>query len=90
MKYAIYLLCITFIFSIHAKSINFLVLSNKNEECLYNYDKFVKNKIEKNTNFDEYLEYWWDLEESDDNLLNRICKYIEDKYIKSRYLKKKI
>jgi len=32
--------------------------------------------------FENYLEYWWNLEESEDELLNRVCYYINKKYPK--------
>ena len=52
-----------------------------------NYIENVENTIflnEKNINitFENYLEYWWNLEESEDELLNRVCIYINKKYPK--------
>jgi hypothetical protein len=32
--------------------------------------------------FENYLEYWWNLEESEDELLNRVCIYINKRYPK--------
>ena len=32
--------------------------------------------------FENYLEYWWNSEESEDELLNRVCNYIQNKYPK--------
>ena len=34
----------------------------------------------KQVPFDQYLEYWWNIEENDEQLLNRVCNFIYDKY----------
>jgi hypothetical protein len=79
------------------KYINFRELSHKNTECLYYYRVYIKNTQKeyrlykggeyKEINFSEYLEYWWDLEESENALLERVCKYIYNFYQKNNSIK---
>jgi hypothetical protein len=83
------ILSLNYLIYINGKYINFTQLSIKNEKCLKFYNTQINNKIYKNINFDEYLEYWWNLEESEEELLNRICKYIQMKY-SNNILRKKI
>lgn len=79
------------------KYINFRKLSYQNTECLYYYRIYIKNTQKeyrvykggkyKEIDFSDYLEYWWDLEESENILLDRVCKYIYNFYQKIHKLK---
>jgi len=72
------------------KKINFYELSQKDIDCLYYYEKNVNNtKTLSNIPFYEYLEYWWNVDESGDELLDRVCKLIYSKYQK-KYIRKSI
>ena len=54
-------------------------------KCLNHYSKYVQpshNNDNNNITFSEYLEYWWNLEESEEELTNRVCNYIYEKYPK--------
>lgn len=66
------------------KKINFYELSQKNIDCLYYYQKNVNNSFKNINNipFYEYLEYWWNVDESGDELLERVCTLIYSKYQK--------
>jgi hypothetical protein len=66
------------------KKINFYELSQKNIDCLYYYQKNVNNSFKNINNipFYEYLEYWWNVDESGDELLDRVCTLIYSKYQK--------
>jgi hypothetical protein len=79
------------------KIINYLTLDNissKYNYCIQHYNEYVKpkqtnNQLNENVSFQDYLEYWWNLEESEEELLDRICKYITmkfpKKYIRTKY-----
>jgi hypothetical protein len=66
-----------FTFIVNAKKSLFLhdVLV-KYQECTNYYIKNIQplHSKHKNVTFEEYLEYWWDTEETANSLLNRICK----------------
>lgn len=51
-------------------------------ECNDYYIKKVYAIQSKNSHvsFEDYLEYWWDTQESPENLLQRICKKIFNIY----------
>ena len=60
------------------------------DKCYYHYIKHVQinhSKKNKTTSFYDYLEYFWDLEESEEELYNRICNKILKEYPKKRYLR---
>lgn len=65
------------------KLLDLLVFNN--EDCYANYFKYVKPTHYENKNnkidisFIDYLEYWWDSEESFDELIRKVCKNIEEK-----------
>lgn len=65
------------------KLLDLLVFNN--EDCYANYFKYVKPMQYENKNnkidisFTDYLEYWWDSEESIDELIKKVCKNIEEK-----------
>jgi len=64
-------------------NIDFDILSKTDKECLYHYNKYVKpfhKSMNETILFSDYLEYWWNLEENDNELLKRVCVYIYDKY----------
>lgn len=74
-----------------SKDVNYLMLDTiptKYSGCVEYYDKYVtninneNNNKTKNISFKEYLEYWWNLNETKEELLDRICKYIMIKYPK--------
>ena len=79
------------------KHMNYFTLQNNIQtnyfKCLEHYNLYVKpiqDKTKSNDdsiisheiNFEDYLEYWWNLEESEIELLNRVCDYINNKYPK--------
>ena len=72
-------------------------IETKYFKCLEHYNQYVKPiqdkttiqnvedstlLYESNITFENYLEYWWNSEESEDELLNRVCNYINNKYPK--------
>jgi hypothetical protein len=65
------------------KLLDLLVFNN--EDCYENYFKYVKPMQYENKNnkidisFIDYLEYWWDSEESIDELIRKVCRNIEEK-----------
>ncbi len=99
MTQTIYLIVfIIFIISIifarnntHKKlNLSSLNIDGMNDECFYHYVRHVQiNHCKKNetTSFYDYLEYYWDLEESEEDLYNRVCKKILNEYPKKRYLR---
>ena len=63
------------------KYINFDNIYNKNKECYYFYLIHVEPKQKGNfLPFQHYLEYWWDQEENENELLEKVCNYIYKKY----------
>jgi hypothetical protein len=76
------------------KSLNFTKVSLIDKTCLEHYNKYVEpvqnvknNENNENTSFGDYLEYWWNLEESDEELISRICQHIYIKY-PTRHIRK--
>jgi len=65
------------------KNLKLLVFNNEN--CYANYFKYVKPTHYENKNnkiyisFTDYLEYWWDSEESMEELIKKVCKIIDEK-----------
>jgi len=43
---------------------------------------YESNIKDNGVTFENYLEYWWNLEESEDDLLNKVCDFINNKYPK--------
>lgn len=68
------------------EKMNFTKISLINTKCLDHYDKYVEPIQSMNVidsiSFDEYLEYWWNLEETDNELVERVCDFIYHKYPK--------
>jgi hypothetical protein len=64
--------------------IDFYQLSFKDLNCLTYYEtNVIKNSSDiKNIMFYEYLEYWWNTEETETELLDRVCNFIYSKYPK--------
>ena len=64
--------------------INFNDLALKDIDCLNYYETNVitRYKSFNDIPFNEYLEYWWNSEETDDELLERVCNFIYQKYPK--------
>ena len=62
--------------------IDFENLALKNKECVKYYETNVITyyKLLFHVSFTEYLEYWWNSEETDIELLDRVCNFIYDKY----------
>lgn len=69
------------------------IINTKYLKCLEHYNKYVKPIQDKSEfleesynkndiSFNYYLEYWWNLEESDEQLLIRVCNYISNKFPK--------
>jgi hypothetical protein len=70
--------------------LSLLNIDKLNDKCYYHYIKHVQinhSKKNKTTSFYDYLEYFWDLEESEEELYERICKKIMKEYPKKRYLR---
>ena len=66
---------------IHFDSLNI----DLNDDCSRHYMNMVYPLQSKNNipvYFNEYLEYWWDTVESEKDLINKVCKYIYEKYPK--------
>jgi hypothetical protein len=65
-------------------NINFNVLALKDIDCLNYYETNVVTRYKSLSDvpFYEYLEYWWNSEETDDELLERVCNFIYEKYPK--------
>jgi hypothetical protein len=70
--------------------LNKLNITDENN-CYLHYNKYVKPHQLKNhqvryiddestTSFFSYLEYWWNTEESEEELYNKVCKYIFNKF----------
>ena len=66
-------------------------ISTKYYDCVEHFNKYVKpiqnkkNELnQKEITFIDYLEYWWDSEETEEQLLNKVCKYINNKYPKKK------
>ncbi len=59
-----------------------------NANCLDHYNKYVKSTQIGESNqyddvtFNEYLEYWWNLEETEEELIERVCGHIYEKFPK--------
>ena len=86
MNIILFLIYIIPVISIY--NINFYELAIKDKECLDYYNINVKSTYikHKQVQFYQYLEYWWNIDENDDELLNRVCNFIYDKYNK-RYIR---
>jgi hypothetical protein len=57
-----------------------------NSECINYYLKYIQpiqNKDIYNVTFEEYIEYWWNHEESKEDFINKICCDIKLKYKKN-------
>jgi hypothetical protein len=66
--------------------INKSVNDINNSECMGYYLKYIQpiqNKNMYNVTFEEYIEYWWNREESKEELVDRICYDIKLKYKKN-------
>jgi hypothetical protein len=81
---------------IKIKRMNFTEISLRDKKCLEFYNKYVeptqniKNEDKKklsHVTFDEYLEYWWNSEETDKELIKRVCDLIYHRYSKSHIRK---
>ena len=67
-----------------------LNIDGMNDKCFSHYIKYVQiNHCKKNetTSFYDYLEYFWDLEESEEELYNKVCNKILNEYPRKRYLR---
>lgn len=65
-------------------NLNFTEVAIIDMDCINHYNKFVLPYQERQDNipFDEYLEYWWNLEENDIDLIKRVCDMLYDKFPK--------
>jgi hypothetical protein len=64
-----------------------------NDDCLYHYLNFVQYTQSKNNEiptFEYYLEYWWNGQETEEELLFKVCRYMFEKYPKKTMLRKNI
>lgn len=64
---------------------NLKLLNFNNTQCYKDYFKYAKpthNKNELDVSFIDYLEYWWDSVETEEELLLKTCRIIEIKKIK--------
>ncbi len=65
-------------------NLNFTEIAIMDIDCMNHYNKYVLPYQERQDNipFDEYLEYWWNLEENDIDLIERVCDMLYNKYPK--------
>jgi len=86
MMLIIYIIFIVMVFKVNAQNnyMNFTDIATYNTECKNHYDKYVLPYQERHDNvpFDEYLEYWWNLDESDQELVERVCTMLYNKFPK--------
>jgi len=58
-------------------------ITHEHNEPIEDSTLLYKSNIKDNgVTFENYLEYWWNLEESEDDLLNKVCDFINNKYPK--------
>ena len=68
-----------------------IIDDSKYKDCIHYYFKYIQPNQNKNNevvSFEEYIDYWWDLEEKKEDLIDKICKNIILKY-KKRFLRNK-
>jgi hypothetical protein len=87
LSVVIIFLLISFVHSLNLNKLNI----TENNDCYLHYNKYVKpyqlkhhntRYIEDNNSisFFSYLEYWWNMEESEEELYNKVCKHIFKKF----------
>ena len=78
------------------KRMNFTEISLMDKKCLEFYNKYVEptqniknedRRLSSRVLFDEYLEYWWNSEETDKELIKRVCDLMYNIYPKT-YIRK--